>query len=643
MVRQPKFIFALFCCAILAWLAVAGLTGEPSQASDAAEVPAAADCTFIPAYRPLYLADPGRARSAVALRLKQSGSGTGTTGYFYAPAPKNFIDDFIFDKMARNNVSSAGLSTDAEFVRRVYLDATGRIPSATAVTSFVGDTLTDKRDRLIDSLLGSPEYGDRWTNWFGDRIHLTMASTQINLRPAARNVFFNYVHESIAQNKPYNKLVSELITASGDTTSAAGGAANYFVRWRQSNGPIQDSYDNLAAASGELLGMSLNCISCHDGAGHTNSLNLFLTQRSRYDLWALAAFFSRTQMTNPQRETTGNNTVIVGYTVVDSTNPRLGYVLNTTTGNKTPREGKTPNEIVPPKYFPDGSSSDGKGPSGSEGYRTAVARMLTSDRQFARATVNYVWKELFGLGIVEPADNFDLNRITSNADLPDGWSLQASHPELLETLAVDFEQHGYDLKYLIGTIMKSATYQLSSKYSGNWSDSYIPYFARKFPRRLKSEEIFDVITQATNRPAAYVPNGYAVAIPWAMQLPDPDEPRDVATRRLLDAFLRGDRDTRPRSDEGSISQALTLLNDVFVTSRVRVTVANSTVATLYASRTTTSAAEIVRQLFLATLSRNPSSDESVKAVAFLGSPINSARLEDLQIALMNKVDFIFNY
>ena len=641
MLGQRKHVLVLLTLAILAWCAVAGLTGEVLQERDPAEIRAAADCTYLPSYRPMYLADPSRARSAMALKLKQADSGLPATGFFYAPAAQNFIDDLIFDKMARDNVSSASLSGDAEFLRRVYLDATGRIPTAAAVSEFLADTSVGKRERLIDSLLETSAYADRWTNWFGDRIHLTMASTQINLRPTARNAYFNSVRQSIGQNKPFNQLVSELLTASGDTTTAAGGAANFFVRWRQTNGPIQDTYDNLAAASGELLGMSLNCISCHDGAGHTNSLNLFLTQRSRYDLWALAAFFSRTQLVAPQRD--ANNGLIIGFTVADSTNPRLGYVLNTTTGNKTPREGSTRNEIVLPKYFPDGSASDGQGPLAGESYRAALARMLTSDRQFARATANYVWKELFGLGIVEPADNFDLERITANANLPEGWSLQASHPELLERLAVDFEQHGYDLKYLIGTILKSAAYQLSSTYSGTWSDSYIPYFARKFPRRLKSEEIFDVITQATNRPASYLPTGYASPVPWAMQLPDPDEPRDIPTRRLLDAFLRGDRDTRPRSEEGSISQALTLLNDTFVGSRVRVTAANGTVATLFANRATMSAAELVRQLFLATLSRNPSSDESAKAVAFLGSPISSAKLEDLQIALMNKVDFIFNY
>ena len=640
MLGQRKHVLVLLTLAILAWCAVAGLTGEVLQERDPAEIRAAADCTYLPAHQPMYLADPSRARSAMALKLKQADSGLPTTGFFYAPAAQNFIDDLIFDKMARDNVSSASLSGDAEFLRRVYLDATGRIPTAAAVNEFLADTSAGKRERLIDSLLETSAYADRWTNWFGDRIHLTMASTQINLRPTARNAYFNSVRQSIGQNKPFNQLVSELLTASGDTTTAAGGAANFFVRWRQTNGPIQDTYDNLAAASGELLGMSLNCISCHDGAGHTNSLNLFLTQRSRYDLWALAAFFSRTQLV-PQRD--ANNNLIIGFTVADSTNPRLGYVLNTTTGNKTPREGSTRNEIVLPKYFPDGSASDGQGPLAGESYRAALARMLTSDRQFARATANYVWKELFGLGIVEPADNFDLERITANANLPEGWSLQASHPELLERLAVDFEQHGYDLKYLIGTILKSAAYQLSSTYSGTWSDSYIPYFARKFPRRLKSEEIFDVITQATNRPASYLPTGYTSPIPWAKQLPDPDETRDIATRRLLDAFLRGDRDTRPRSEEGSISQALTLLNDTFVGSRVRVTAANGTVATLFANRATMSAAELVRQLFLATLSRNPSADESAKAVAFLGSPISSARLEDLQIALMNKVDFIFNY
>ncbi|HEY3129219.1 MAG TPA: DUF1549 domain-containing protein [Acidobacteriota bacterium] len=628
----------LLVAAAIAWVSVEALPHSGNDPADGPTItPGVADCTFYPGHEQLYLSNPTQERDSIAIRLKEVSSFLPQTNSFATPASKNYIDNFIFDKMARDKVTPADLCTDSEFIRRVYIDATGRVPTADKVTSFLNDQTPSKRDVLVDSLLGTPEYADRWANFMGDRLDLVMQSTQINLYQDARNAWYNYVRDSIAQNKPFNQFVTELITGAGDNRT--NGAANFFVRWRQPNGPIQDTYDNLATATGEMLGLSLNCISCHDGAGHTNSINLYLTDRTRYDLWTLAAFYSRTALTNPQRGPNNNN--VIGWTVADNTNG--SYILNTTTGNKTPRASTPPNQAVLPKYLTDSGPSDAKGPNTGETYRAAVARMTTSDHQFARATVNYLWKELFGLGIVEPTDNFDLYRIKAGAALPDGWTMQANQPELLEALATDFEQHNYDLKYMIGTIMKSATYQLSSNYSGTWSDQYIPYYARKFPRRLKSEEIMDIITQVTNQPASYTPSGYTQPVNWAMQLPDPDEPNNnFLSRKLLDTFLRGNRDDRPRSSEGSISQALVLLNDPFVTTRVKTTAANSTVANLFANKSL-SPVNMVTQLYLTTLSRQPSTDELNKSVAYLGNPVSASKLEDLQFALINKVDFMFNY
>ncbi len=639
MLPKIKVTAVLLVAAAIAWVSVEALPHSGAGSADPFDMPpGVADCTFYPGHEQLYMANPTHERDSIAIRLREVSSSLPQTDTFYAPAPKNYIDNFIFDKMARDKVTPSNLGTDSEFIRRVYIDATGRAPTADKVTSFLNDPASDKRDKLIDSLLGTPEYADRWANFMGDRLDLVMQSTQINLYSDARNAYYNYVRDSIAQNKPFNQFVTELITGSGDNRT--NGAANFFVRWRQPNGPIQDTYDNMAAATGELLGLSLNCVSCHDGAGHTNSINLYLTDRSRYDLWALAAFYSRTALTISQRDPNNNN--VIGWNVVD--NSTGSYLLNTTTGNKTPRQPDPgQSNVVSPKYFPDAGASDSKGPNTGETYRAAAARMITSDHQFARATVNYLWKELFGLGIVEPTDNFDLYRIKADATLPDGWTMQANQPELLEALATDFEQHKYDLKYMIGTIMKSASYQLSATYPGTWSDQYIPYYARKFPRRLKSEEIMDVISQVTNQPASYTPTGYTKPVAWAMQLPDPDEPNgNFLQRKLLDTFLRGNRDDRPRSAEGSISQALALLNDPYVTARVKTTAANSTVATLFANRSLT-ASDMVKQLYLTTLSRQPTSDELNRSVAYLGNPVSASKLEDLQFALMNKVDFIFNY
>ena len=160
----------------------------------------------------------------------------------------------------------------------------------------------------------------------------------------------------------------------------------------------------------------------------------------------------------------------------------------------------------------------------------------------------------------------------------------------------------------------------------------------------------DIIVQVTSVPPspAYVISGLNTSpVVWAMQLPDTREPSGRSASNgpavaFLDTFIRGNRDDRPRSDEGSISQALLLLNNRFVTDRVKNSNAASTVHRLFADRSL-GASGTINQLYLSTLSRMPAPAEYEKALAYLGSPISAQKLEDLQFALMNKMDFLFNY
>ena len=123
--------------------------------------------------------------------------------------------------------------------------------------------------------------------------------------------------------------------------------------------------------------------------------------------------------------------------------------------------------------------------------------MLTENPQFARATVNLIWAELMGVGIVDPPLDFDLARLDPANPPPAPWTIQPSHPELLEALAKDFREHNYDLRRLIRLIVTSSTYQLSSRFDGEWKAAYAPYFARHFVSRLPAEAIADAISQAT--------------------------------------------------------------------------------------------------------------------------------------------------
>src|SRR6185436_20514730 len=150
----------------------------------------------------------------------------------------------------------------------------------------------------------------------------------------------------------------------------------------------------------------------------------------------------------------------------------------------------------------------------------------TTDIQFSRAIVNYVWEKMMVEAFVSPSNGFDLARLDPIHYPPDTWSLQPTNAQLLESMAQWFQQNNYDLRALISLIAKSNAYQLSSSYPGTWDVSYVPYYARKYVRRLDAEEIHDAIAKATGVPGNYTLAGSDLPpVQWAMQLPEPREPR----------------------------------------------------------------------------------------------------------------------
>ena len=312
-----------------------------------------------------------------------------------------------------------------------------------------------------------------------------------------------------------------------------------------------------------------------------------------------------------------------------------GYQLNTTSGNKTPRQPINGQSNVPPAVLLTGET-----PRSGEAWRDAYARILIANPQFARATVNDLWKEMFGMGIVEPVNAFDLSRQDPN-NLPAGATLQPTHPNLLTLLANEFAADKFDLRSTLRTIALSNAYQLSTTYTpGPWSETWTPYFARHLAHRLTAEEALDAIVTATNVPVSFNVNGIGT-VNAAMKLPDTVESARNTYGRFLDEFGRGDRDTDARSNDTSIAQALSLMNDqTVVVNRVHRATANSTVAKVLAS--TTDPGSIADQLYLATLSRYPKADERQMAITFLRAGTLAQRAEDLQWVLLNSLEFVFD-
>ena len=677
---MPKYLFPVAALAVLLGICV---WISPSHAQDGASEALAAsqtgevaapqmpvadsECTFFGAQRDHFLPRASRttdSRVGLLTRRFQTASPEKLT----VPRAKPFlsaaagqgslIDQQIFNALQANNIQPADLTTDYEFIRRVSLDLTGRIPTPAAVTQFVAGVDPNKRAALIDTLLASSAWVDKWTMFFGDLYKNTASNTQVQIRNEGRNAFYKYLHDSLAANKPYNKMAIEMIAAQGTNSfDQTNGQLNYLPLSVVTGGPSQDIFDmQTANIADQFLGMAhVNCLLCHNGRGHLDALSLWGSQTTRVQAWGLSAFLAKTRtqsVATPINPATGK---------ADSSYWSLGayttdYQLNTTTGNRPARQPIGTVKVITPAYLWGGQT-----PSAGQNYRTALAGFVTGDFQFARASVNYIWAELFGMGIVDPPDQFDPARLDPNNPPPSPWTLQPSNPQLLNSLAQYFIDSNYDVKGLMRLIVNSQTYQLSSVYNGTWQASYEPYFARHFVRRLWSEEIHDSIDIAVNTFPTYTVSGfskdstvYGITSPgfgtigFAMQAPDVVNMPDGggAVSQFEDVFLRGNRDDQPRKEEGSILQGLGLMNDNYVQSRIHATGTGSAASFLQNQLNTYKGPMLVDSLFLNVLSRMPSATEMTQVLSQLavnGTPAAKTDAEDVLWTLFNKLDFSFNY
>jgi hypothetical protein len=375
---------------------------------------------------------------------------------------------------------------------------------------------------------------------------------------------------------------------------------------------------------------------CHDGARHLDTVNLWGARQTRQNMWGLSAYFARVRM---QRQVVTATPLLAKWIVSDVAAGE--YFLNTTTGNRSARQPiNGVNTVTPKNPF---SSATGTGMLAGENRRQAIARQITSDLQFSRAIVNYIWEELMVEAFVSPSNGFDLARLDPNNPPPEPWTLQPTNPQLLDAMALWLRGNSYDLRALVSLIAKSNAYQLSAVYPGTWNVSYVPYYARKYVRRLDAEEIHDAIAKATGILGNYTINGSELPpVQWAMQLPDTREPRSSPiVAAFLNAFGRGDRDTTFRRSDASLLQSLNMMNNAFVDSRIGPNNVGSRVQILVLQNA--GAQTIIRELFMNTLSRPPSNDEINLFTPMFQQQGNRVSAEGLQWMLLNKMDFLFNY
>lgn len=548
-------------------------------------------------------------------------------GSTVAARRRNYIDEYIFSKLERDKVPRAGLCTDSEFLRRVTLDLTGRLPEPDALRKFVNDSDPEKREKLIDSLTATPVAGlrrrlstpflDRWTYWFGDLFR----SNDGHLNKG-RELFYDYIYSALLENLPYDQFVREMLTAKARSNWTNGPvnmlARDYVNETDDSVINNEDTYDQWVISSYKVfLGINVECISCHGGAGHLEKINVWLSKKTREDFWRQGAFFAQSRLWRPFGD----------YSNFALTDDGKGYDL---TRKSVTRMQRHRTDVSPTFLL------TGEKPRPGENLREAYARMLTGDIQFAKATVNLIWAELLGVGIVDPPFAFD----------PDAQNAQATHPELLEALAKDFQAHHYDLRYLMKLITKSSTYQLSSRFDGEWKPDYARYFARHFIRRLPAPQIWDAICQSTGLFLEIQILRNDRKVKYVLQTIDPDDLNQKGLKPLADLLASFGLYNRyaigddSGGTKGSIVQASILLNNPLIRERVKAQ-KGSRLFTLFQQEPPSSNAQIVEELFLATLSRFPTDREKEMAVRLL-QDYHVQGAEDLLWSLINRLEFIAN-
>jgi hypothetical protein len=501
-------------------------------------------------------------------------------GFAWKPLPQhNYVDRLVDAKLERLKIQPSPATDDGTFFRRLSLDLTGRLPSPESIRAFLDDPRPSrlKRGKTIDRLIASPEYVDHWAVKWGD---LLQCSRKF-LGEKGAYQFQQWIREAIRSNRPYDRLVRELLTARG--SSYDNPAANFF----RVTGGAKPAMEKTTQV---FLGVRMVCAQCHDHPFERWTQNQY---------YQMSAFFSAVG-------------IRAGYEVGEE----IVFDRHDDYELKHPKDG----HVVKPQFMVASSvASVADGP----GRRDALAEWLTSrdNPYFAKAMANRMWSYFMGKGIIEPVDDIRASNPPSN-------------PALLDALTNDFVAHDFDLRYLMRTIVSSRAYQ-ASIVTNEWDADDRDNFSHATPRRLSAEELMDAVSSAAGARARFldVPEDTA-----ASQLVDPH----IGREGFLDVFGRPPRESScecERRSDFSLPQALNLVNGKTISDAVADP--NGRVAKLVLSSKSDEA--IVDELYLAALSRRPTREEQLRGVAYLSNGAKGSRAQDLMWALLNSKGFLYIY
>ena len=511
----------------------------------------------------------------------------------------NFIDDHVYTKLADLNLWPSSQASDAEFVRRIYIDLIGTLPSPDDVRSFASNRDGSKREKLIDALMQKPEFVDFWTYKWCDLLRVNRGT----LKDKGMWAFYSYVHESVRENRPWDRIAREVLTSTGNTF--LDGPANYF---RTALKP-EELAENVSQG---FLGIRVGCAKCH---------NHPLEKWTQNEYYGMANIFARTKFKANLAIYVNDEMTVYNEPTGDLIQPRLG-------------------KAIPPKPLGGPVMATDTGDR-----RTFFANWLTrpDNWYFSHTIVNRVWAHFMGRGLVEPVDDLRETNPPTN-------------PALFDALAADFVKHGFDLRALMRTIVMSQAYQRSSATNPrNIQDNR--YYSRYLVRRLTAEEIMDALSQVTGKTEQFpgLPAGFR-----AIQLPDTHVKSD-----FMDSFGRPPRQITcecERSQEPSMAQALLFINGDLINQKV--TANDGIVDRLVKAGGTDE--QVVEGLYWTALGRAPKPAERVKNLAAIESAnaeacvlapigwVSSAlrppeqmrrrrALEDMLWVLVSSKEFLFNH
>ncbi len=498
------------------------------------------------------------------------------------PAARNFIDDLVFKKLRAIGMPPSAECDDATFVRRVTVDIAGRLPTLKESDAFLADHGSEKRDQLVQRLLASGDYADYFANKWAALLRNKRKDEKYTHGTFA---FYDWVRDSLMENKPFDRFVRELLTASGEISE------NPAVAWYRQ---VRESTTQLEDTAQLFLGMRLQCAQCHHHP---------YEKWSQQDYYKFAAFFSRVGRKGGREA--GEEIIFHKRGKPEATNKKTKLP-------EPPAGLGAPVTEIPVDEDP----------------RLALADWTTSAKNpyFAKALVNRYWKHFMNRGLVEPEDDMRETNPPTN-------------PELLQALADSFVRSGYDLKALIRAITTSSTYQLTA-IPNEYNRADKQNYSRYYPKRLTAEVLYDAVDSITMTASEFpgLPAGTR-----AIQLPDNSF---NASTYFFTVFGRPESSSAcecERSQDASLSQSLHLLNSKGIQEKLATDKGRA--AKLAADNSRSDGAK-VSELYRLAYSREVSDAElevARKHVEPTDAKLKRAGYEDLIWALLNSKEFLFNH